>query len=318
MHKASASPTQSMAWKVLNLIRYLTHPPRMWVRAARNHLAVAMHHADVPDGARRESGDSLHMDCLMCRQPAAGHRIIGHVRPTHRGVFSVNDYRLVSCGSCETVYLLPHPTEADLRLMYQESTQFTGDLYTQPAGVEQVLGNLRNRLWRLDLFPGAGESCLEVGAGPAWVARVCKERDAGIITVAQDVTGECAGRCPWVDRYLVGQVDALPLEPRHHLISLTHVIEHLVDPGRMLQMLAARLQQGGHIYISAPYRPSLWRPRDGIGQWLEYSYLHVPAHVSYLSKRWFEQAAVQSGLRLVSWDPSHEGYQVFEAVLQKV
>jgi hypothetical protein len=239
------------------------------------------------------------------------------VTPTQEGAFSSRDQRLVQCAGCEAIYLDPFPTRDDMRALYEGSVQFTDAVYTDPDHAAQILGNYRRRLQRLRLFPRPGEKLLEVGAGLAWVSRVCKLHDSGIVTVAQDVSGECAAQCPWVDEYKVGTVQALPAGESYRLISLTHVIEHLLDPGAMLAELASRLLTGGHIYIAAPFRPPLWRREDGIRPWLSYSYLHVPAHISYLSERWFAQASRAAGLRLIRWDASHDGHQAFEAVLQK-
>ena len=267
--------------------------------------------------AQREQGQTVALDCRLCGQAAAPHWVLGHVGPTQEGAFSSRDQRLVQCSACEAIYLDPFPTRDDMRVLYEGSVQFTDAVYTDPDHAAQILGNYRRRLQRLQLFPRPGEKLLEVGAGLAWVSRACKLHDSGIVTVAQDVTGECASQCPWVDEYRVGPVDALPAGESYRLISLTHVIEHLLDPAGMLAQLAARLLPGGHLYIAAPFRPPLWRRSDGIRPWLSYSYLHVPAHVSYLSERWFVQASQRAGLRLIRWDPSHDGHQAFEAVLQK-
>lgn len=122
---------------------------------------------------------------------------------------------------------------------------------------------------------------------------------------------------PWVDDYFVGAIGDLSQHRRFELVSLTHVLEHVPQPRAFLAKLAAYVSPGGHIYVTAPFRPAFWRPRHGHRPWLRYEYLHVPAHVSYLSKRWLQQMAEEAGLGLVHWDQSHDGYQVFEAVLRK-
>jgi hypothetical protein len=276
--------------------------------------------AQLPSGlesASREQGDTQTMACRLCSATAVPHRVIGHVTPTQAGAFSSRDQRLVQCSVCEAIYLDPFPTAGDVKLMYEGSVQFSDACYSDAIQAEQILRGYGQRLARLDLFPRDGEKLLEVGAGLAWVARACKLHDPRIITVAQDVSDECASQCPWADDYRVGPVDALPPAEAYQLISLTHVIEHLLEPGEMLKRLSSRLLSGGHIYITAPFRPPLWKTAEGIRPWLSYSYLHVPAHVSYLSETWFQQAGRAAGLRLLRWDPSQDGHQAFEAVLHK-
>ena len=86
---------------------------------------------------------------------------------------------------------------------------------------------------------------------------------------------------------------------------------------RLLGEIASRLVPGGKLFVTAPYRPRGWRPGQGLDAWTSYSYLHVPAHVTYFSKKWFEQVAPRHGLRVVHWDASHEDGQAFELVLQR-
>ncbi len=272
----------------------------------------------VPPEAAREAGLKLKQDCYLCKQPRTRHQVLGHVTATQRGAFATRDHRLVRCEACDVVYLSPPPTPHDLQIMYEESIQFTSPTYTDAERVRLIVENMDNALSRFSIYPAAGEACLEVGAGRAWAARACKQHDQGIRTVAQDVTDECAKECPWVDSYVVGTVDAVPRDEKFMLISLTHVIEHLLEPRQMLMDLAGRLKPGGHIYVTAPFRPPGWEPKQGIGPWLGYSYLHVPAHVSYLSKLWFEAASREAGLTLKSWDPTQDSYQAFEAVMQKL
>jgi 2-polyprenyl-3-methyl-5-hydroxy-6-metoxy-1,4-benzoquinol methylase len=253
--------------------------------------------------------------CAACGQSTTPPEVIGDVAPTQAGQFSVNVFRLAHCPVCEVIRLEPTPTSDDLRLMYEESIQFADATYTDPERVAAILEYYGTCLDNHQLTPGPGEASLEVGAGLAWVSRAIKQREATAITWAQDVTRECADACTWVDHYAVGQMSLLDPEQRFRLISLTHVIEHLADPRSALCDLAARLHPDGRLFITAPYRPTDWLPGDAIDAWQNYSYLHVPAHISYLSQRWFELVAAQCGLQVLHWDAGHEQGQAFEAVL---
>lgn len=136
---------------------------------------------------------------------------------------------------------------------------------------------------------GGGDSGVLAAASvimlATWICRVAKQRNPKTLTVAQDVSAECVDQCPWVDDYFVGAIGDLSQHRRFELVSLTHVLEHVPQPRAFLAKLAAYVSPGGHIYVTAPFRPAFWRPRHGHRPWLRYEYLHVPAHVSYLSKR---------------------------------
>lgn len=275
-------------------------------------------YGDFPATQRRQR---IAMDVLAtlfgsrCRHCGRhGVRSLGPVAPTQPGNFS-QSFALSHCRLCEVVYLDPVPSAADLKLMYEDSAQFNDAHYTDSERVGAILDYYSSALRRLNLLPKAGERVLEVGAGLAWIARACKAIDAGITTVAQDVSSEAAVLCPWVDDYFVGPLELLPWRGSYRLVSLTHVIEHLPDPLAMLRQLASMLAPGGRIFVTAPFRPTGWKPGDGLRGWKDYSYLHVPAHITYFSRRWFDRFAPTCGLRVASWDASHEDGQAFELVL---
>lgn len=258
---------------------------------------------------------SKRISCPLCQRRAEAPEHIGGLGNTHGGAFSRAEYDLVHCRTCDVVRLDPLPTEGDLDILYRQTEQFSDDLYTDERRIASMLEYYGSCLENLALMPGPGEASLEVGAGFSWVSRAIKSRDESVITVAQDVTDECRNKCPWVDQYHVGFLDTLSPDTAFRLVSLTHVIEHLRHPAAMLNELADRLSPEGRILVTAPHRPVDWSPGDGLDAWLEYSYLHVPAHIAYLSRQWFEITAARSGLRLLHWDAGHEGGQAFEAVL---
>ncbi len=274
---------------------------------------------------KRGSGDELSADfltpflsrCRFCESGESPHWILGDVPLTFSAPLAQRSYRLAQCGECEVIYLDPEPPAGDLDRLYVGSTQFSDTDYMQGARAERTARGYARRLRYLDLLPEAIQTVLEMGAGPAWICRAAKEQCTDVMTIAQDISDECATRCPWVDRYLVGNLSQLPPGGSIQLAAMTHVIEHLPRPTDFLCELAPYMVPGGNVYITAPHRPALWRPEQGFSAWLAYSYLHVPAHISYLSEKWMRLVAAKAGFKLVRWDPSLDGYQVFEAILER-
>lgn len=62
------------------------------------------------------------------------------------------------------------------------------------------------------------------------------------------------------------------------MVLLSHVLEHLQDPGRVVQEAARKLKPGGHIYIEFPSLKSLGLPsRKGTLQFCDDStHIHLP------------------------------------------
>ena len=255
--------------------------------------------------------------CRFCDSGESSHRLLGEVPLTFNDSLAQKSYRLAQCGECEVVYLDPEPPACDLERLYVGSTQFSDSDYMRGPQAERTARGYARRLRYLDLLPDTVETVLEIGAGPAWICRAAKERRSDVLTTAQDISDECAAHCPWVDHYLVGNLSQLQPSASIHLAAMTHVIEHLPHPGEFLIELAPYLAPGGKVYITAPFRPARWRPEQGLGPWLDYSYLHVPAHISYLSEKWMRIAASKAGFDVIHWDASLDGYQVFEAILKR-
>lgn len=254
--------------------------------------------------------------CRACGKKARL-RKLGEVPTTHAGPFHTERFGLTHCPRCDAVYLDPAPTAQDLRVLYEESAQFTDDHYTAPEQVARILHYYTHAVRGLGLLSGTDTRVLEIGAGYAWVSRACKEIDASSVTFAQDVSKECSERCDWVDRYHIGTLDGMPPCEPFDLASMTHVIEHLVDPAAMLSAISARLKPGGKLFVTAPHRPIGWKSSDEITPWRDYSYLHVPAHVTYFSRTWFDQIAPVHGMQVTHWNAEHEEGQAFELVLER-
>ena len=160
---------------------------------------------------------------------------------------------------------------------------------------------------------------LEIGGGLSWMSRAAKSAKPDSITVAQDLTAEAVETCHWVDHYLVGElpskVDSIEDHGPYHIISMTHVIEHLPDPIAVLQLCRPLLNRRGIIFITAPYRPKLWNSQSRFSIWRRWSYNHVPAHLQYFNAESMKRCAESSGLEVVHFDATAEEGQAFEAWL---
>lgn len=271
----------------------------------------------------REPAQDFPRPCPVCDADARRLRIVGTLATTGQIAFERRQYELVECGKCDLVYLSPQPSTADLDRIYLASTQFTDGLYTDPQRVTAILEYMTSCLTRIrqksTTARNAPVSTLEIGAGLAWMARAAKSLDPASATTAQDISGEAAEHCPWVDDYVRGDVFDRRLDARapYDVISLTHVIEHLPDPVDTLRRCKRLLAPHGTILVTAPHRPLGWtRGSTDLSSWQKYSYNHVPAHIQYFSRRSMSIFAQKTGCRLAFWDDRSEGGQAFEAWLK--
>ena len=242
---------------------------------------------------------------------------LGTLERTAGFALSRDSYTLSRCGCGALLYLSPAPSDSDLRAMYVDHGQF-GEEYTDEKRVAAILEYIggcfdrmvSSRQWRGPI------RVLEVGAGLAWMCRAARSRGAANVTVAQDLSPEAAQACPWVDDYVVGTLEDARVASRgpYHVISMTHVIEHLVDPVSVLAQCRGLIAPDGIVFVTAPHRPRDWREGD-MDAWRRYSYNHVPAHIQYFAQGSMKRLADATGFGVAYWSHAHESGEAFEAWL---
>jgi len=268
---------------------------------------------------RRESVAAR--SCPVCGKSRA--RTIGQLKKNFLLSLSQAEWDLVQCQYCELLYISPEPSAADLRTIYVESGQFDDPVYTDPGRVALIIEYMRGCFKGVVERSGHRENdvvaVLEVGAGLAWMCRAAKSVNPNNVTIAQDISPEAVHKCPWVDFYILSDILDTKIDQRapYDVISLTHVIEHLLDPVAVIRRCKSLLRQHGVIFITAPHRPIGWRDNTSdIALWEKYSYNHVPAHIQYFSMKSMRVLSEQAGCILDYWSHLHEGGQAFEAWLR--
>jgi len=242
---------------------------------------------------------------------------LGEVRKTMDHRFSNEPFSIVECAPCDLLYLGQELSKQDFVHMYEDSVQFAGSYREEETirGAKQYYGGCYVQLLADIGIDASQAKVLEAGAGRAWMCMVAA--DVGkALTVAQDVSPECATECDWVDKYVVGEITDPEIAARapYDIISLTHVIEHVPAPVEFMAILKRLLQPRGRMFITAPHRPQDWSKGSPISVWESWSYNHVPGHLQYFSERAMRVAARAAGLQLVRWS-LHEDGQAFEAIL---
>lgn len=127
----------------------------------------------------------------------------------------------------------------------------TAELYKEKEG-----GYFRAA--RLDLLhllpPGGGLRLLELGAGDGATLRAAKEMGLASYTVGVELMAP-EGGAPGVDRFLQGNVEAMELDlptGGFDAVLCADVLEHLVDPWRVVARMAELLRPGGVLLSSIP------------------------------------------------------------------
>ncbi|MBI4884580.1 MAG: glycosyltransferase [Actinobacteria bacterium] len=143
---------------------------------------------------------------------------------------------------------------------------------------------------------------LDVGCGPGWLANALT--DAGHTVVGVDVA-EGDGVAARMSRFIVSDLaDGLPDEVGgdFDLVLAADIIEHLVDPSRILTDMAARVRPQGSIIVSVP-NISHWYPRFRIATGrFDYDQRGVldATHLRFFTRRRFLRVTEEAGLERVA------------------
>ena len=203
----------------------------------------------------QDSFDRCHVCGCGELRPIAGferlRRVTSDCRPWPTGG------QLATCRRCDTVQkVIDRAWEAEVGEIYD-----TYAIYHQAAGAEQVVaagGALASRSARLAEFLASREiesagQLLDVGCGNgAFLRAFARTRPSWDLvgTELSDKYKHEVEQIAGVQRLHVG--DAAGLDETFDLVSMIHVLEHLVRPGSYLAALRDRLTAGGLLLIEVP------------------------------------------------------------------
>ncbi len=207
----------------------------------------------------------------------------------------------IRCGGCGLVFVDPVPPEAT------RPETYGSDYYEPWQGREE---RLRIRLWRRRLAlveeRAAHGSLLDVGCGDGQFLAIA--RDAGWRVEGIEFSPEGARRAS----KRLGRPVAVGHLARERLLrgpfdvlTLWHVLEHLEEPGSMLDAARDRLRPGGLLVVAVPNldnRPMQWAYRLARGRRLplyetgarepHLSHFSPPVLEAFLERRRFESIEI--------------------------
>ncbi|MBC8074611.1 MAG: class I SAM-dependent methyltransferase [Chloroflexales bacterium] len=210
------------------------------------------------------------------------------------------------CARCGLLYLSPAPRDL--------GRYYPANYYAVPVALPQLAAAADLERYKIDLvrqFVLAGR-LLEIG--PAYGSFAYLARQAGFAVETIEMDAACC-------RFLLEVVGvsavcssdvpaALEVMQPFDVIALWHVIEHVPDPWRVLDAVAARLRPGGVVVIAAP-NPDAFQLRLLGSHW---AHVDAPRHLTLIPAALIEQALRPHGLHTVlrtTTDPGSIGWNHF-------
>lgn len=212
-------------------------------------------------------------------------------------------YDIAVCAACGMEQTVPRPSADALTALYEAHYNFGG------GGEESRYGRLRqalfdSKLYRLWLaidgdvsFHGAiaeptGQRLLDVGCNEG--RGLALYRDNGFEVEGLELNRVAAERARMRGFTVHGEApgDYRPAKP-YDVVVLSNVLEHALDPRRMLTHIRRMLVAGGALWVSCPNSES-WLRRLFGRHWINW---HVPYHITHFSAATLTRLLGETGFK---------------------
>ena len=211
-----------------------------------------------------------------------------------------NRFRFVACSDCGHVYLSPRVRMEDIDRIYPRNytLRITETEYPAFAPFRWLKLNVLDRGWIRRVISNlrSGSSVLDIGAGFGGnLTFLAETAPFPLKLFANDLKFEPEARSYLSDRgvtLIEGPVEDVDCGERFDAIICQQVIEHVPDPGRMIQWISDHLAPGGVVYLETPDLNGLSRYFFK-NHWLA---LSIPRHFHMFSRKAF--AACVGGVDL--------------------
>ena len=233
----------------------------------RNHLEV-----------RRE-------DCMVC----GGSEF--------RAVCDKGGSKYVCCAACGVVRQFPYPTDQEIAHYYTNyvTKKATDSVYLTDAGFavfkrdkELTFGDLG-----MDESAFAGKAILDVGCGTGQFVRMMQARGSSVL--GMDISDECIAEARARGLNCI-QGDFLSVEGTRDVISMWHLVEHLLRPRMFVEHANRLLNPGGWLLIETPVIGSI---SASFGE--HWRYFMPVEHLNLFTQNALFRMCVEVGFRVESW-----------------
>lgn len=248
----------------------------------------------------------------------------------------------LQCSRCQLMWLSPKPAPDDLPALYADyythgepeeksifvqailrgipaATQDYGDMVSEPwvrrlGRVFSFFGPLKEMGARgtMGLSREVGSTLLDFGCGDGAFLRHMRSLGWNVAGVEQDA------RAADIARQLIGEdvifasiADAQTSMPEgYDVITLSHVVEHLLDPVETLEACATCLRPGGKLVIATPNTASRGH-RHFRRNWL---HLDPPRHITLYNPSTLTDLARRAGFKVERVEtPASSAHFVYQA-----
>ncbi len=221
--------------------------------------------------------------CVCCGGKQFEHLLDANDFQAHTGTYSIE-----ICKNCQLGLTSPRPTEESLPKLY-ESQDSGVDISTR-SKVGFFLKSMKLKFYVEKLLKNRSHSKMvifDVGCGDGllpWIMAQSSKCEEVIALDFPERTPELFLSKPLKNlRYFSFHSMRNASLPKADMITLRHVLEHVLDPIGYLKELSRFLKPGGRFLIEVPDRDSIWVKVFE----KDYNQLAVPFHLSHFTEKSF-------------------------------
>jgi 2-polyprenyl-3-methyl-5-hydroxy-6-metoxy-1,4-benzoquinol methylase len=208
-------------------------------------------------------------------------------------------FHVEQCSACGMVLTNPRPAQ-DAAALYYQSNQYISHKSVATSLLDSIYLIIRQFTlrWKYSLVKPYfnHKTLLDIGCGTGSFLLQCAK--AGITVMGVEPSSEARTQAL---QHKIPVSDSLHSLPNQavDVITLWHVLEHIYDLPRTLQLLKEHLNEHGTIFIAVPNHESA----DAAYYQANWAAYDVPRHVWHFSKEHMKQLLENNGLRLLKIIP---------------
>jgi SAM-dependent methyltransferase len=234
-----------------------------------------------------------HPRCVVCASPDVGlHRT--DVRDFEYSVEPERRPDVFACRQCGSEFLAPRPSEEDLPAFYPSHYHAYHDDHSALAKSLVSMRSRQRATYYRKLCGGVKSSIFDVGTGDCRHFKALEEfgdfKFAGV-EINKDIFAKARALGYDVTLGTLESMDISDHRGRYDVVSMNHVLEHVVEPRLMLSRALELLRPGGYAIGQLPCNTS-WEARIFGRYWAGY---HYPRHLQMFSRTGLKRLLDETG-----------------------
>lgn len=232
--------------------------------------------------------------CPVCGSDRIKH---DYTAPTVRKLDDVQ-WRVDACESCTLGFMNPQPSWEDLALYYSAAYSPYEAEHGNEGEEDRVVEHARSlgQFRHVEITPGL--KLLDVGCGGGYFLRIARRLGAEVQGVEPSVFGAEQTRKAGLPVFEGTLEEFVADHPgaKFDLITASHVLEHVPEPVKTLEVMGGLLAPGGYIWIGVPNAACPFNSGPMRGRWHS---VDLPYHLMQFTPESLARAGREAGLEVI-------------------